>query len=99
MDILEAADEGRFSLLILLDLSSAFALVNHNISINKLYLKFGFKGLVQPMLACKRTQNDDDDDNKRQQQHLNKQKQQHFYDRHHQHNLNNQKQRFGDRRQ
>ena len=32
--------------MILLDLSSAFDLVNHNISINKLYSKFGFKGLV-----------------------------------------------------
>ena len=30
----------------LLDLSSAFDLVNHNILINKLYSKFGFKGLV-----------------------------------------------------
>ena len=46
MDILKAADEGRFSLLILLDLSSAFDLVNHNILINKLYSKFGFKGSV-----------------------------------------------------
>ena len=46
MDILKAADEGMFSLLILLDLSSAFDLVNHNILINKLYSKFGFKGLV-----------------------------------------------------
>ena len=46
MDILKAADEGRFSVLILLDLSSAFDLVNHNILINKLYSKFGFKGLV-----------------------------------------------------
>ena len=46
MDILKAADEGRFSLLILLDLSSAFDLVNHNILINKLYSKFGFKGLL-----------------------------------------------------
>ena len=46
MDILKAADEGRFSLLILLDLSSAFDLVNHNILINKLYSKFCFKGLV-----------------------------------------------------
>ena len=45
MDILKAADEGRFSLLILLDLSSAFDLVNHNI-LNKLYSKFGFEGLV-----------------------------------------------------
>ena len=46
MVILKAADEGRFSLLILLDLFSAFDLVNHNILINKLYSKFGFKGLV-----------------------------------------------------
>ena len=46
MDILKAADEGRFSVLILSDLSSAFDLVNHNILINKLYSKFGFKGLV-----------------------------------------------------
>ena len=46
MDILKAANEGRFSLLILLDLSSAFDLVNYNILINKLYSKFGFKGLV-----------------------------------------------------
>ena len=46
MDIFKAADEGRFSLLILLDLSSVFDLVNHNILINKLYSKFGFKGLV-----------------------------------------------------
>ena len=43
MDILKAADEGRFSFLILLDLSLAFDLVNHNILINKLYSKFGFK--------------------------------------------------------
>ena len=46
MDILKAADKGRFSLLILLDFSSAFDLVKHNILINKLYSKFGFKGLV-----------------------------------------------------
>ena len=46
MDILKAADEGRFSLLILLDFFSAFDLVNHNISINKLCSKFGFKSLV-----------------------------------------------------
>ena len=46
MDILKAADEGRFSLLILLDLFSAFDLVNHNILINKLYSKFCFKGFV-----------------------------------------------------
>ena len=46
MDILKATDEGRFSLLILLDLSSAFDLVNHDILINKLYSKFGFMGLV-----------------------------------------------------
>ena len=45
-DILEAADEGRFSLLILLDIFSAFNLFNHNILINKLYSKFCFKGLV-----------------------------------------------------
>ena len=45
IDILKAADEGRFSLLILLDLSSAFDLVNHNI-LNKPYSKFGFEGLV-----------------------------------------------------
>ena len=46
IDILKAADDGKFNLLILLDLSSAFDLVNHNILINKLYLKFCFKGLV-----------------------------------------------------
>ena len=46
MDISKAADEGRCSLLILLDLSSTFDLVNHNILINKLYSKFGFKSSV-----------------------------------------------------
>ena len=46
MDILKAAEEDRFSLLILLDLFSAFDLVNHNILINKLYSKFCFKGLI-----------------------------------------------------
>ena len=46
MDILKAADRSRFNLLILLELSSAFNLVDHNVLINKLYSRFGFEGLV-----------------------------------------------------
>ena len=44
-DILEAADNKKISLLVLLDLSSAFDLIDHQILIRRLNESFGLNGL------------------------------------------------------
>ena len=45
-DLLNAADEGKLSLLALLDLSSAFDTIDHRILLKRLELSFGIKGTV-----------------------------------------------------
>ena len=44
--ILKAADNGELSLLVLLDLSSAFDLVDHDLLLKKLEKSFGFDDIV-----------------------------------------------------